>query len=260
MKSAKKKIYLAKLNTSYDVYVSEMENYHKFRYSVNEQVLKDHENKVENFFIIYNYISSLTDVLSKLIRTILDFRYMLLQIKPYFSFVMLQNYLNRVMQAKALNSKPLQYRVFLQVKHIWESQTSRIEKNTHDNEPDLYDDMQDYKKFINDTILQVTPSVNELILDEIKNVLDSKKTKFTSKIDKDLLDLLNKINTKSSQFITDDSIKDVYNEVIKYLNIHKISTTQNEKDNILQKIKEVIENDKIKMQSLRNKPSRAKSL
>jgi hypothetical protein len=119
--------------------------------------------------------------------------------------------------------------------------------------------MQDFKKFINDAILQVTPTVNEFILDKIKNVLDSKKTKFTSKIDKDLLDLLNEKNTRSSQFITDDSIKVIYDEIIEYLNRHKISTTQNEKDNMLQKIKEVIENDKIKMQSLRNRSNRAKS-
>jgi len=259
MKSAKKKEYLAKLDTSYNIYVSEMENYHRFRYSVNEQVLKDHENKVENFFIIYNYISSLIAVLSKLISTVQDFRYMLLQIKPYFSFVKLQNYLTKVMQATALNSKPVQYKVFLQVKHIWESQTSVIEKRTQENEPELYNDMQDFKKFINDAVSRTIPTVNEFIIDETKNVLDSKRIKFTSKIDKDFLELLNKINTKSSQFVTDELLKDIHSEIINYLNIHKISTTQNERDNIYIKIKEVIENDKIRIESSRKKITRPRS-
>ena len=189
-----KRVYLEKLKESYDKYYDEIKIYKKLKFSIDENILMNHEYKIENISIIYNYIENMSNILQKINACILNMKIVLLYLIRYISFDKMRIYISFILKIKKDIPKESFAIILKQIK-----QNIKIYiKNINDNDPTFNKDIMEFKNFLQNIISKAKPSITENIYDKIINILKKNKVNVTTSLNSKLLNTISKYNQPKS--------------------------------------------------------------
>jgi hypothetical protein len=193
---------LASLTKAYEEYKLCIQEYKSFHRNVNkniDNVLKEH-NAFENLSIIYKYIIDMIEMLMKVQKGTLEFKIVLNETILHSSLFEMKKYITSLVRATRLNPKGKQVAVFTQVKQIFD--------NTLQTMNNKNDEITSFQKFLEQTLIDVTPTFQESIRESIIQVLEQKITVSPDMYSK-ILNIIEKhVNSNTISHASAEQIRD----------------------------------------------------
>ena len=195
---------LASLTKAYKEYKLCIQEYKSFHRNVMKYIGKVHDDAFENLSIIYKYIIDMIEMLMKVQKGTLEFKIVLNETILHSSLFEMKKYITSLVRATRLNPKGKQVAVFTQVKQIFD--------NTLQTMNNKNDEITSFQKFLEQTLIDVTPTFQESIRESIIQVLEQHKTPVSPDMYSKILNIIEK--HVNSNTISHGSAEHIRDEVI----------------------------------------------
>ncbi len=200
-----KKHYKEKLKESYDKYYQQFTMYKRLKFTIDENILTNHQYKFENLLTIYQYLDNMSNILQTLDNSILNILITILYLNRYIALDKMKIYILFVVKIKKEIPKESFVVLLKQIKQDYKNYI----KVMKERDPVFHKDVTQFEEFLQDTISQATPSIAENIHDKIISILKKNKVNVAYSLNNKLLNTITKYQQPKSA-----DIDKIHNDVV----------------------------------------------
>ena len=232
--------YLKELSNEFEKYIEQIKEFKKFKYNLNKNVLKNHDNKFDNLIVIYDYINSSLGLLLNLQHSIMQVKYSLVKIMPYFAFIKFKNHISPMLEGLKSKPKTKQIEILKLIKDTWDKTLNDMSQLRKSEEKETLDDMIEFQEYIDNAIVEATPTLSDKIIEHVMELLKKNKLDQNSLTNTKISDVIS--SHIKRDVITDDDIAIIHSKIIDILNSNKRSSSRGFK--VLHQLRDVLQDMK----------------